>query len=199
MAETEGEAPGWDAIERAFLALYPGQHNPRHYGTGGTELPNSCVWGVSAYQAAESWHMVTLGLSELWAKQGEDPAVSGWGFELTIKVPRSEGEEGPPAWAVKLLKIVGDSVYRTGKPLAEGSRLDVGAPITMPVISSLQALALTRDTDLPVLDTPNGRVEFLQVVGITHEELQEMQQSSTTEVLGALRASNPTLLTDPSR
>ncbi|HEV1997712.1 MAG TPA: hypothetical protein VGR61_06240 [Candidatus Dormibacteraeota bacterium] len=31
------------------------------------------------------------------------------------------------------------------RPLAEGSRLDIGAPIIMPVISSLQALALTRD------------------------------------------------------
>lgn len=199
MAEAAAEAAGWDAIEQAFQQLYPGQVTPRHYATGGSELPNSCVWGISAYAGPGSWHLVTLGLTELWAKQGADPAVSGWGFELTMKVPRDAGEDGPPAWAVKLLKVAGDSVYRTGKPLGEGSRLDIGAPITMPVISSLQALALTGDTDLPVIDTPNGRVEFLQVVGITRDELEEMQQSSTTAVLDRLRQANPTLLTDPAR
>lgn len=197
--EQQDLAPGWDAIERAFGSLYPGQGSPRHYATGGAELPNSCVWGISAYEAPDHWHLVTLGLSELWAKQGDNPAVSGWGFELTMKVPRDIGDEAPPVWAPKLLKIVGDSVYRTGEPLAEGSRLDVGAPITMPVISSLQALALTPDPAIATIDTPNGRLEFLQVVGITRDELDRMQASSTAAVLDELRDANPKLLTDPSR
>ena len=199
MAEPVGEAPGWDAIEQAFLAVYPGQESPAHFGTSNGELPNSCIWGVSAYQGPAQWHLVTFGLSELWAKQGEDPAVSGWGFELTLKVPRAEGEPAPPPWATKLLKLVGDSVYRTGKPLAEGSRLDIGAPITMPVISSLLALALTGDATVPPVETPNGRVEFLQVVGITAAELERMKATSTSAVLEDLKQANPGLLTDPSR
>lgn len=199
MAETAGEAPGWDAIERALLAVYPGQASPAHFGTSHGELPNSCVWGISAYQGPGCWHLVTFGLSELWAKQGQNPAISGWGFELTMKVPRSDGDTAPPSWAVKLLKLVGDSVYRTGKPLAEGSRLDIGAPITMPLISSLQALALAPDPALGPIDTANGRVEFLLVVGITREEFEQMQASSTEEVLDGLRLTNPGLLTDPSR
>jgi suppressor of fused-like protein len=199
VAENDDAAPGWDAIESAFRGLYPGQESPRHYGTGGSELPNSCVWGISAYEAPDHWHLVTFGLSELWAKEGDNPDVSGWGFELTMKVPREQGDEAPPSWAPKLLKIVGDSVYRTGKPLADGSRVDVGAPITMPVISSLQALALTPDPALSAIDTPNGRVEFLQVVGITRKELERMQATSTAAVLEELRAANPELLTDPSR
>ena len=199
MAETKEGAPGWDAIEAAFRRLYPGQDSPRYFGTSGGEPRNSCVWGVCAYQASGYWHLVTLGLSELWTKQGKQADTSGWGFELTIKVPCGKGDAEPAGWAGRLLKLVGDSVYRTGKPLAEGSRLDIGAPITMPVISTLQALALTRDRELPVLETPNGRVEFLQVVGITLGELEEMQASTTAEGLDLLRVSNPHLLTDPGR
>ncbi|MGI8609351.1 MAG: suppressor of fused domain protein [Candidatus Dormibacteria bacterium] len=199
MTETGTGAPGWDAIESAFRDLYPGQDSRRHFETHGSEPPNTCVWGVAAYEASGFWHLVTLGLTELWAKQGDDLEASGWGFELTLKVPRGEDEQDPPAWAVKLLKIVGDSVYRTGKPLAEGSRLDVGAPITMPILSSLQALALTRDPDLATLSTPNGRVDFLQVVGITSDEMEQMQATSTNEVLDQLALVNPLLLTDPGR
>ena len=29
----EAEAVGWDAIEKEFLRVYPGQTNPKHYGT----------------------------------------------------------------------------------------------------------------------------------------------------------------------
>ena len=29
----EVEAVGWDAIEKEFLRVYPGQDNPKHYGT----------------------------------------------------------------------------------------------------------------------------------------------------------------------
>ena len=199
MAETEEGAPGWDAIEAAFRGLYPAQAPPRYFGTSGGEPPNSCVWGVSAYRAPARWHLVTLGLSELWAKQSDQPDTSGWGFELTIRLPRGDRETEPPGWAVKLLKVVGDSVYRTGKPLAEGSRLDIGAPITMPLISNLEALALTRDSELPILQTPNGRVEFLLVLGIRRDQLEQMQASSTDEVLDRLQESNPHLLTDPGR
>ena len=199
MAETKEGAPGWDAIEAAFRRLYPGQDSPRYFGTSGGEPRNSCVWGVCAYQASGYWHLVTLGLSELWAKQSDLADTSGWGFELTMRLPRDDRETEPPGWAVKLLKVVGDSVYRSGKTLAEGSRLDIGAPITMPLISSLEALALTRDIELPILQTPNGRVEFLLVLGISRDELEQMQASSTDEVLDRLRVYNPLLLTDPGR
>ena len=31
--ENENEAIGWRAIEEEFLRVYPGQNNPKHYGT----------------------------------------------------------------------------------------------------------------------------------------------------------------------
>lgn len=191
-------APGWQAIEDAFLRLHPGAA-PVRTGTSGGEPRNSVVWAVDAYPGEDYWHLVTVGLSELWEKQSPNAAISGWGFELTMRVPRPAGDREPPGWAVNLVKVVGDSVYRTGKPLAEGSRLDIGAPITGRILSRLEALALTPDPMLPHLDTPNGRVEFLQVVGITRSELERMQVSSTAAVVEDLRAGNPSLLTDPMR
>src|SRR3712207_6048111 len=94
MSSEDDEAPGWEAIEAVFARLYPGQA-PRHWGTvmaqrvqfGGPEALD----GVSAYAADEPaphWHWVTFGLTELYSKVGDDPDWSGWGFELTMRVPR---------------------------------------------------------------------------------------------------------------
>lgn len=47
--------------------------------------------------------------------------------------------------------------------------------------------------------TPNGSVGFLQVVGITADELERMQQSSTAAVLRELAGQSPNLVTDPAR
>ena len=89
------EAPGWDAITAAMERLYPGQEKPPHLGTdfharvvfGGPEV----IDGFSAYAATEPvphWHWVTYGLTELYAKESDDPEWSGYGFELTMHVPQ---------------------------------------------------------------------------------------------------------------
>ena len=41
--------------------------------------------------------------------------------------------------------------------------------------------------------------DFLQVVGISSAELEQMQQSTTAAVLDALAHHNPDLVTDPNR
>jgi len=35
------------------------------------------------------WHIVGYGMSELYAKETDDPEESGWGFELTFRVSDS--------------------------------------------------------------------------------------------------------------
>ena len=197
--EPTADSPGWQAIEEAFRRVHGDHQHPRRLGTSFGEPRGTVVWAIDAYPAPSHWHLVTVGLTEPWEKHSEDRENSGWGFELTMKLPREAGDLEPPGWAVNLLKIVGDSVYRTGRPLAEGSRLDIGAPVTGRLISRLEALVLTPDTDVAPIQTPNGRVEFLQVVGITRAELEAMKASSTADVLEQVRAANPRLLTDPAR
>lgn len=72
---------GWDAITAEFSRIYPGQDNPKHYGTlikwmfGG----NGPLDGISIYDGGDYWHFVSYGLSELYDKECEDKEVSGYG------------------------------------------------------------------------------------------------------------------------
>ena len=89
------EAPGWDAISEAFDALYPGQENPRHYGTlikwrlGG----NDPLDGISIYDGGDYWHFITYGLSEIYEKETDEPEISGYGMEFTFKLEKGSYED----------------------------------------------------------------------------------------------------------
>ena len=53
------------------------------------------------------------------------------------------------------------------------------------------------------IDTPNGRVEFLQMVGITQRELEWLREDLTTQrverLINMMREDNPLLITDLKR
>jgi hypothetical protein len=83
----EDEAPGWYAIEAALAVLYPGVE-PHHVSPGAGPGLGGGVQGISAYPAEGHWHLVTFGPSELYEKETADSDVSGYGYELTLRVVR---------------------------------------------------------------------------------------------------------------
>ena len=191
-------APGWDAIEATVTERLAVFEEPLHWSTG--VLPGQDgVYGVSAYRVPGSWFFVTFGLTELYEKESDDAAVSGWGFELTMRIPRADGEAQPPQWPLTLLARLGEYVFSSASPFGPGHRLDPGGPITGTTDTRLTAVAFTADPELPSITTANGSVEFLQVVGISSAELEQMQQSTTAAVLKDLADQNPHLVTDPAR
>lgn len=193
----EPDSPGWDAIDRVLAALYGGQP-PKHIGyVPGLHL-GSGLQGCSAYWTGDHWHYVTFGLTELWGKtDGSDPNISGWGYELTTRVPG--GADEPPAWPFNLLETIARHTRDQQHPFHVGDRLDPGGPITGTDQTRLTAIAFTLDTTLPAVDSPNARFEFRQLVGITAEELAEMRSTSTEAVLARLAGDDPELVTDPTR
>lgn len=188
------EAHGWAAIERAVARVRPGQEPLRW------ELPEDQggLVAVTAYRGADCWLIVSLGLTELFDKATDDPEVSGWGVELTLRVPAG-ADDVPPNWALNLVVKLGAYVFGSESCFGPGHRMDPGGPITGAPDTRLQALAFTLDPELVGVDTPNGRVEFLTVVGITRPELDRMKRSTTDAVLDELRVHSPLLVTDPSR
>lgn len=88
-------APGWDAIDAALARLYPGVVPVHLAPFPGAHMPGGGVQGISAYPAAGHWHLVSYGLSELFEKVSRQPEISGWGFELTIRVARLPGRTPP--------------------------------------------------------------------------------------------------------
>jgi hypothetical protein len=60
-------------------------------------------------------------------------------------------------------------------------------------------LALTVDAQLGTIHTPNGRLTFLQAVGVTQLEKERMLAETTAFVLDELTQTNALLITDPAR
>jgi hypothetical protein len=71
--------------------------------------------GVSAYDAGDYWHFVAYGLTELYGKGNEDPNLSGFGFELTFKLPKVSAE--PALWAFDFWRPSGN---RSGRASSWG-------------------------------------------------------------------------------
>jgi suppressor of fused-like protein len=188
------EAPGWDSIETAFSAAYVGVA-PRHYSPGPPVSLGGILDGISAYETPKGWHFVTFGLTELFAKESDDAEVSGWGYELTLRAP--VGDE-PQGWAFELLLAVARVTQQRRVVFGEGHRLDVGSSIGGDG-SALRAVAFTRDRAIQPRLFPFGHYGFLQMVGVTSSELQEMKASSTDAVLRRLAEYDHELRTDPAR
>ncbi|MEV6302016.1 suppressor of fused domain protein [Actinoplanes sp. NPDC051861] len=142
-------APGRDAIDAALARRYPGvrpHHQPMAPATAGG------LHGCSAYRTTTHWHFVTYGLSELGGKSpDDDPDFSGWGFELTLRIP---AEEPMPTWPIDVLRRAAQHVNSRGVLLEPGHRVDLGDTGTLTVAA---------DPDLGVIDTPNGQVQFLLI------------------------------------
>jgi hypothetical protein len=185
-------APGWDAIDARVESIYSGEPSHRAMNPGlGFGSP---LQGLSAYRGSSWWLFVTYGLTELYAKESENLAVSGWGYELTMRAPLSDV---PPEWPFGVLASLAKLTQDRGMVFGSGHRLQTGHPLAgLP--TKLTAVAFTLDPELGSIATPNGTVDFLLVVGITTEELERMKSSSTADVLDQLAKSNP-LITDPTR
>jgi hypothetical protein len=201
--ERTPEARGWDAITAAVEELYSEQTNPAHFAPPlhPPFTEDGMLYGIGAYRADKPrhWHMVTYGFSELYEKESDDPDVSGWGFELTFRLARGAKEKQPPSWALNFLMNLGRYVRRSRNPFGDGHRMDLNGPIALGTAIAIRAIAFTLDPQLSAIVTPNGRLEFLQVVGITLDELNAATDWTTDGVFDLLRKTNPLLITELSR
>jgi hypothetical protein len=196
----EEQFPGWDALDEALARVYGGREPDFHYGTAaplraGGEDP---LDGISVYAVDGHWHYVSYGLSELYEKETDEPEVSGFGFELTLRVARGDEAE-PPAWALAFLQKLARYVFDTGNVLDVGHQFDTEGPLAPGVDTRMHAVVIARDPQLPRLTTPFGRVDFLQVVGVTDDEYELLKDWGTESLLAALAERDPLLVTDLHR
>lgn len=206
-SEQDDRAPGWEAIDAALLPLY-GDQVPKHYGT----LISYCLGGpdplqgISAYRRMSPrphWHFVTYGFSDLYEKELEDPDNSGYGFELTFRLaddslPEGEDRE-PPMWAMGFLQNLARYVFKSGNVFEAGHYMHLNGPIGLGLDTAIRSIAFVCDPELSAIDTPNGRVEFLQVVGITPDEEAACKRWNTHQALDVMAASLPMYITDLDR
>jgi len=197
---------GWDAINAAMAALYPGQ-TPRHFGTvlSHTLGGNDPLDGISVYWSdapRPHWHYVSYGFSELYDKQSDDPQESGFGFELTFRLAAAPGENQhgePPAWPMNLMQNLARYVFSSGNVFEAGHHLDANGPIALDTDTQLRHLAFVADPQLLAIDTANGRLNFLQLVGLSDDEMAAIKRWSTLGVLTVMAPAMPLWITELGR
>lgn len=200
--DTEVTQAGFDAISNAMRQLYPGQEGI-YYGTiipaflgGNDPLDGVEVW--KSEHGIPHWHYVTYGFTELFDKESDDPKESGYGFELTFRLKR-EDEEQPPVWPVSLLQNLARYVFSSGNVFGPGHHMNANGPIALETDTRLTAMGFRMDPELGELNTPNGHMSFLQVVGMTEDEMDAMMCWDGKQFLRALSELLPLCITDLAR
>lgn len=171
--DEDGETIGIDAINEALEELYGAQEGVCYaatvpYDFGGNDPLDMVRIFESNSGGIPHWHYVTYGFTELYGKEGDDEEESGFGFELTFRLKRNEDE--PPVWPVSLLQNIARYVFKTGNVFAPGHHMGLNGPIQLGYDTDITELAFVEDPELPDLDTDNGYMQFVQMVGITKDE-----------------------------
>ena len=187
--ETGPEPLGWDFIDGIFKKIYKNTE-PLHYGNI-SPFGEKKLKGISVYDVKGKnphWHFVTYGLSELYEKESANPEKSGYGIELTFRLAKGESETEVPNWAINFLNNLANYIFKTGNVFNEGHYLNTNGPIAANSNTNLKAVVFFKDAELnKVYKSPNGSLKFLQITGITHDELEAVIAWNTekvTELLG---------------
>lgn len=200
-------APGWDAINARLSEVY-GDQEPMHWGTaisymlGGPDPLD----GISAYCCKQGGrdhqHFVTYGYSMLYYDEASvGNQFSQFGFEMTFRLAGVTKDENDLVWVANLLQNIARYVFKSGKWFDNYHWIPTNGPIRAEYATDIVGLAIARDPVLQSIDTPHGRVDFLQAFGITAKELDDLKNKSRTceEIVEQHRKSNPLLITDLGR
>jgi hypothetical protein len=203
----EDSAPGWDAIDSRVHAIYPGQE-PKHWGTliahmlGGPDPLD----GISAFECHDGGidhlHFVTYGYTTLFY---DEEAVGGdfsrYGFEMTFRLASKLPPAEEPTWVCNLLQNIARYVFDSGKWFEQYHWIPTNGPIRADYDTDIVGLAFVNDPTLAPVDSPHGRVEFIQAFGITQSELDSFKSRKQTAeaLIEHHRKTNPLLVTDLSR
>lgn len=212
---SEDQSVGWDAIDAKLEKLY-GNTKLRHYGS----IVKYCIGGedpldgISIYDCKEQTpqrHIISYGMSELYfSPETADAEFSKWGFEFTFRItpckldPASDsGTPHEPFWAINLMNNLARYVFESEKWFEPYHFIPTNSPIRSDTETALVGIAFVPDPKLPAIDTPNGKVDFLQMVELTQSELDWLWQEPSTarckELIDKMRVDNPLLITDLAR
>ena len=203
--EEDAWAPGWEAIDKEFARLYS-EGEEAHYATalyarawlGGTEYLD----GYSVYKNKNGYfHLVTYGMSNLYADEEAFGAeYSGFGYEMTIRLKEERAEDC--LWAMDMMSNLARYTNETGFYFKSGDFvIGNGTPIHIGTDSVTTGLVIVNDVGAKTLDTLHGKLEFLQLVGVTTQEISAIRKDRNNfeKLLALMRRDNPELITDTKR
>ncbi|KXX69784.1 suppressor of fused domain protein [Flammeovirga sp. SJP92] len=194
---------GWKAIDNALDNLYQRKEN-KHFAPeivpslGGDDY----LEGVSVYfnESNYHYHYISYGLSELHEKVSEDSKYSGWGYELTFRLKKVEGEEEIPTWPVNLLEQVAKATYEN-EIIFDAYHTIFSGPVDPESNTKIEAILFVKDPELGTIQTEFGEVTFLQLFGLTESEYEGITEKSIDRraFIKKEQLTNPQLITDITR
>lgn len=177
----EAKALGWDAITEECERAYPSQTNPKHYHPpvpyrlGGKDPLD----GISVYDGGDYWHFVTYGLSELYDKESNVKEISGYGMEFTFKLKKDSyaNEEDEIQCVCGILQSIARITFSNGEAFRAFESLYTGQAqgIDFNRKSNITGFITVPDDKFCEIETPNGKVSFVEFVGATDSELKAVQ------------------------
>jgi hypothetical protein len=205
---TEEDTPGWTAINDRLSTIYGDREPDIHYATiikaslGG----NDPLDGISVYHSSKGGvphlHYVSYGFSNLYydleAAGGE---FSGWGFELTFRLIPTEETDEFPKWPCSLLQNLARYVFQSKKWFDEYHWVPANGPIKLESDTNITGIFFCVDPELGTIQTPHGEVKFLQMVGVTDQEITAIKDGNLAveDLLEELSKRNPYVPTDLTR
>jgi len=200
-------APGWDAIDSRLRVVYSGQE-PKHWGTaikhmlGGPDPLD----GISAYQCTQGGidhlHFITYGYTSLYY---DEEAVGGefsrFGFEMTFRLASKPPPLEEPIWVCNFLQNLARYVFKSGRWFEPYHWIRANGPIRANFDTDIAGVAFLNDPMLDPVDSPHGRVEFIQAFGVTQGELDSLKDTkqNSEAIIEYHRKTNPLLVTNLAR
>nr|CAI5841390.1 unnamed protein product [Callosobruchus analis] len=208
---------GLEILYSLCRKIYPDQPNPLQvtallkYWLGGPDPLDYISMYSNPGQPLENipphWHYISFGLSDLHGDGRVHDitcpdGVSGFGFELSFRLKREPEETSPPTWPAALMQSLAKYVFHSGNTLRPGDHVSWHCALDNSD-SRIQHMLMATDTQLKTTQTPFGTVDFIQIVGITSEELKAAQQWNGAQVLDLIsrlhQARGPWYVTDMKR
>ncbi len=151
-----------------------------------------------------TWLYVTSGTSNPWEQSPEeyDPnGYSGIGSELVLETAE------PSDWAVNCLSkllayniLLAHGRFGDAEPLDYGTRVPLGGPINGDSASPIRFIVVAQPSTFPSsFQLASGKVDLLELVGITEAERDYAKAQGSDVLITRLREQGRFPLTDPSR
>ncbi|UXM81534.1 suppressor of fused domain protein [Shewanella seohaensis] len=141
-----------------------------------------------------TWAYITSGMSNPW-ETDEPEEYSGLGVEFLMETEKDE------TWAVEVLQmLMAYNLLLAAGQMGDFPLLGDGDRVPLALSDAIRTMMFTEPVSFPhCFNIKSGRVDLLQVVGITPAELQVAKQTSSDEIRTQLISKLGTLVTSKER
>ncbi|HSM39657.1 MAG TPA: suppressor of fused domain protein, partial [Afifellaceae bacterium] len=150
---------------------------------------------------------VSYGMSSLYYdEESAGGEFSRWGFEFTFRLAVAAedmpaSDKDVPLWPINVMQNLARYVFETQKWFEQFHFIPANGPIKLESDTKMVAMLFCLDPELGSTETPHGKVDFLQMVGLTQDEIDALFAKTyrATALADALSRDNPLLITDLAR